>query len=199
MWTMLRKYLPDEAMKKQAEEFETGAWVRQHGVHAQPLLDNLVKALQLAIDLYNTEKYSECNAVWVQQVGDAQRLLPAHVVNEYCHPTRSFGQCPNFKEVTALPRTRESHDGEWFTATYEGGGLGNKFAFVRDAERRGAVAISDAFRFGVRHIVGMEIDHETIRALRDTRTAQREKLINELKPRSHSEKGGVKMTRATSI
>ncbi|HQW58495.1 MAG TPA: hypothetical protein PK583_06035, partial [Gammaproteobacteria bacterium] len=84
MWTMIRKYLPDELAWEQAQECETGPWVRHHGTHAQHILDNLIRALQVTIDLYNPKKNSEGDAAWVQQVGGAQLLLPAHVMNEYC-------------------------------------------------------------------------------------------------------------------
>ena len=33
----------------------------------------------------------------------AQRDVPVHVINEYCHPERSFDPCPEFNERT-LPR-----------------------------------------------------------------------------------------------
>ncbi len=42
------------------------------------------------------------NAAWMD-VGLAQRDLPTHVVNEYCHPYRSFHPLPAFNEKT-LPR-----------------------------------------------------------------------------------------------
>lgn len=44
MWTMIRKYLPDEAAREQAKGFETGFWVKTHGVHAN--LNNLIQAHQ---------------------------------------------------------------------------------------------------------------------------------------------------------
>ena len=56
-------------------------------------------------------------------VGGAQKLLPAHVVNEYCHPTRPFDPCSDFKEMV-LPRRRQFGEGEWFTAKYSGDYLG---------------------------------------------------------------------------
>jgi len=51
----------------------------------------------------------------------------------YCHPTRPFYPLPNFKDAEALPRTRTLDEGEWFTATYSGGTLGEKFACYRGA------------------------------------------------------------------
>jgi len=217
MWTMIRKYLPDDEAKQQAEGFETGAWVKNHGVHAQHLLDNLVKALQLTIDLYNANKYTECDTAWVQQVGGAQLTLPAHMINEYCHPTRSFSPCPNFREMAALPRTREVDGEEWFTAIYNGGKLGEKFAIYRGPGR--ARALTEDFQ-GVRGVWKRVVpwvygggwdadeqamrgqcgyrpgppetdgraDRDSIRTLASVRTAQREELINELKTRSTKRK-----------
>ena len=183
MWTMIRKYLPDDEAKKQAEGFETGSWVRQHGVQAQHLLDNLVKALQTTIDLYQKaedatffkdKKFSEANTSWVQQVGGAQLLLPAHVINEYCHPTRSFDPCPNFKDSAALPRTRKVNEGEWFTASYNSGTLGVKFACAR------AWALGGSWLW-VEYYARSVCDRNSIRVLSSTRIAQREELITELR------------------
>jgi hypothetical protein len=42
-------------------------------------------------------------AAWME-VGIAQRDMPVHVVNEYCHPVRSFAPRPEFNEE-ALPRS----------------------------------------------------------------------------------------------
>jgi hypothetical protein len=111
-------------------------------------------------------------------------LLPAHVINEYCHPTRPFYPLPNFKDAAALPRVRTLYDGEWFTADYAGGKLGVKFAVVRGcwAQAGGAGGGGGAVRGAV---VALALcDHESIRALTSTRTAQREELITELRSRN---------------
>jgi tRNA A-37 threonylcarbamoyl transferase component Bud32 len=185
MWTMIRKHLPDEAAREQVQGFETGAWVKSHGVHAQQLLDNLVKALQLTIDLYNAKKIIECDKAWVQQVGGAQLLLPAHVINEYCSPTRSFSPVPNFRDAVILPCARAVGKGEWFTATYNGGKLAEKFAVVRGPRVwDGCAAVSD-WRFAPDWPCS---DRDSVRALSSTRTAQREELIAELRHKNVSQK-----------
>ncbi len=186
MWTMIRKYLPDNEAKQQAEGFETGTWVRQHGVNAQYILEKLVNALQTTIDLYNTGKYTECGTAWVQQVGGAQLMLPAHVINEYCHPARSFSPCPNFKDTAVLPRTRKVDEGEWFTVQYSGGGLSETFAVYRAGRIfMGVCGVGLSWMSSFRNVArGWSVDGDCVFVLTNIRTAQREELINELKPRN---------------
>ncbi len=193
MWTMIRKYLPDDEAKKQAEGFETGSWVRQHGLHAQHLLNNLVEALRCANALYNAgiKAHSAGNAAWIQQVGGAQCLLPAHVVNEYCHPRRSFEPCPDFKDTSVLSRTRKSDakpTKEWFTGLYNDGSLGEKYAYIRAAReesiaRRG---MGDGLLWerypAWTHL--LSADAFAVATLSSTRMAQREKLITEVRARN---------------
>jgi len=40
------------------------------------------------IDNYQRWTGAQLQTHWTQQVGGAELLLPAHVVYEYCHPTR---------------------------------------------------------------------------------------------------------------
>ena len=127
MWTMLRRYLPDE--QAAAQLMTTGSWVSTHGLHAGMPggpLDKLIKAY----DGYAGSGYSAEH--WQKQVGGAQLYLPAHAINEFCRPDRSFSPCPAFLEPT-LPRTRKIDEGEWFTAAYNGGKLGEKFGLGRAA------------------------------------------------------------------
>ena len=180
MWTMIRKYLPPEEAQRQAQGFETGAWVIQHGVHAN--LNTLIQAYQTTLDLYNAGKYAEANTAWVRQVGGAQLLLPAHVVNEYCHPTRPFHPLPNFKEASGLPRSRVLgwECGSPSVKDWEASTLGDRSAAMRGAS---------AFTSGVGwHGGGVSVagtpDHKALSELSSTRTAQRQELITELKTRS---------------
>ncbi len=198
MWTMIKKYLSDECARLQAQGFETGSWVKSHGVHAN--LNVLIRAYQTTIDLYNAGKYLEGDKAWIQQVGGVQLLLPAHVINEYCHPTRSFSPLPNFRDAAPLPRTRRVDEGEWFTAQYNGGKLGDKFAIYRGNSRRcgsedgiarGRTSIGSMGEGGTVWPDGnvrcsyrsVSCDRESVRGLHDTRAAQREELITQLKPR----------------
>lgn len=197
MWKMLSKkeYLSAQEAKQQAEGFETGAWVRQHGIHAQHLLDNLIKALQVTIRLHydNTVTSSQKrNTAWVQQVGVAQLSLPVHVINEYCHPYRAFRDIPDFR-CTALPfersrivdtidRLDDSGCSDWFTVQCKGGTLGNSCAIQRGqctSGERYPIAIAEPHD-------GYEtnLDLQCIRALCDTRVAQREELVAKLRPKN---------------
>ncbi|HXH55245.1 MAG TPA: hypothetical protein VNK03_05840 [Gammaproteobacteria bacterium] len=186
MWTMIRKYLPPAEAQRQAQGFETGAWVRSHGVHAN--LNILIRAYKTTIDLYNASKNGEAGSAWVRQVGGAQLLLPAHVVNEYCHPTRPFFPLPNFKDAAPLPRTRTLREGEWFTAEYFGGRLGENFAVLRQGRASGVGCRpwgqADAIASPVMHVDGLSHGFEVVRALNITRAAQRVELIAELMPKN---------------
>ncbi len=64
----------------------------------------LVAALQTYVDNYEGRNYQENKYYWCKQVGGAQRNMPAHVANEYCHPYRSLVPTPSFKEKK-LPRS----------------------------------------------------------------------------------------------
>jgi len=190
MWTMILKYLPPAEQKAQAEQFETGAWVKTHGVTADKLIQNLVTALQKYIDNYSGWSYEKRGEHWVKQVGGAQLYLPAHVINEYCRPDRSFDSTRNFLELT-LPRTRQTDQGEWFVAVYQGGGLGVTWALARGTRTlatmccwpcRGGCAVR------LLHIEGDNTsyawgrgDTEAVSGLLAVRTDQRTKLVASLK------------------
>jgi len=176
MWTMIRKYLSPEEAQVQAQGFETGSWVGSYGAHAN--LNTLIQAYQAMTELYQAQKLDEGDAVWVKQVGGAQLLLPAHVINEYCHPQRCFYPLPNFKNPAILPRTRQLNQGEWFTVLDSGG-----FAAVR-----GEPPVGTRVGWGAAMAAWVgwswrESDCKAVSALSTTRAAQREELIAELKPR----------------
>jgi len=112
-------------------------------------------------------------------VGGAQLLLPAHVINEYCHPTRSFNPCPDFTklEPNGTWRTRQTDKGEWFTAQYNDGSLGVKFAVARGAYSRPFAVRGDG---NIHTIINdTKLDHAGVRALYDARTQQRSRLLTE--------------------
>jgi len=180
MWTMLLKYIPTPQAQEQAKQVEYGSWVLQHGTYAN--WDKLTNALENCVQLWNQSKWEQGNQHWVQQVGGAQLLLPAHVINEYCHPTRSFNPCPDFTklEPNGTWRTRQTDKGEWFTAQYNDGSLGVKFAVAR-----GAYSRPFAMRWGIHERetnIKTKLDHAGVRALYDARTQQRSRLLTELAP-----------------
>jgi serine/threonine protein kinase len=102
MWTMIQKHLPTEAQAKQHALLESKGTA--HGKHfdLQPLLDTL----KTYVDNYDKWDWVQREEQWCKKVGGAQKLLPVHVVNEYCRSDRSFNPCPA-EWKSALPRTRE--------------------------------------------------------------------------------------------
>jgi hypothetical protein len=90
--------------------------------------------LQEYVDKFDGWTGSKRNNYWCTKIGGAQRMVPCHVANEYCHPFRSFDPPLQFKEET-LPRnlvfynclsdTNES----WFPL--EASGLGSSFGILR--------------------------------------------------------------------
>ncbi len=102
MWTMIQKHLPLEAQAQQCQELETNGTA--YGKHFS--LQGLMGALQTYVDNYSRWNYNQCNDYWCKVVGEEQKLLPAHVVNEYCRPDRPFEPCPS-EWKTKLPRTLE--------------------------------------------------------------------------------------------
>jgi len=195
MWTMLRKYLPDDDAREQIQTMETGAWVSQHGQSAS--WQNLLDALQKHIDLSRKSQHYEAKTQWQKQVGGAQRLLPAHVVNEYCHPKRSFEPCPDFNSSAPLLRTRITgplaSKEEWFTA--KNGAVGDKFAVLRGDELRAYVvdAIPAEGTGAHSYFPGFSrapaVDLKACKALLTTRIHQRNELFAELTTKKAQQHG----------
>ena len=96
MWKMILKYLPKDVATAQAQTIETGPWVRQHGVVVS--WDVLLRELHTYIDNYKRWGTTQYHPQWTRVIGGAQKLLPIHVLQEYCHPDRSFDPTPSFKE-----------------------------------------------------------------------------------------------------
>ncbi len=177
MWTMLRHYLADDQAADQL--VTTGPWVRTHGLHAGMPggpLEKLTTALKTHVDnfdaWYEKSNWTALEQCWSKQVGGAQLLLPAHVINEYCRPDRSFEPCPSFMEST-LPRTRKFDKGEWFTASYNGGKLGEKFGVLRYNFSGGGLG-------GMVGVGGVRSDLRSLTSLVTIRSQQREELLTEL-------------------
>jgi hypothetical protein len=107
-----------------------------------PLIDAL-KAYVQNFDVWDDKK---CEAHWCKVIGGHQRKLPAHVINEYCHPDRSFfvnngppdylTLPPDFLDLT-LPRVgyksgNEEYGLDWFlTQVYDNGKMGESWAASR--------------------------------------------------------------------
>ncbi|MBS0351998.1 MAG: protein kinase [Proteobacteria bacterium] len=100
MIKMILGYLSPEMAIQQLEQLENEG--TEHG--KQFSLTSLIDALGEYLIKYNSSEWKELESYWAK-VGELQRLLPVHIVNEYCRSDRSFVPCPSFVEAT-LPRTR---------------------------------------------------------------------------------------------
>src|SRR5262249_17624250 len=137
-------------------------------------------------DLCKTPNWHEAETLWNKQVGLAQRLLPAHVVNEYCHPYRLFHPCMDFTKAT-LPRTRNTEEGEWYT----NGKLGESAAYFRSLGGVAAIASGEAmsfFRDDGWHVHGLL----ACLTLLDTRVQQRNQLFAELSVQVQAQRKAVR-------
>lgn len=187
MCRMLERYMDDETkaqMLARIDKIERidAATGQQVGlVYSQDGLEHrsahfdltpLKTALQRFVDGYDdwvfADNWDEIKDAWMQ-VGLAQRELPVHVVNEYCHPDRSFSSRPDFNE-DILPRNMGFCDystGDetlWFPLVIsEDSGLGVDFALWRGAclrPARGWAGSLDAAR----------LDLEAVSRLDEVRT-----------------------------
>ncbi len=75
--------------------------------------------------LYDASNWNELQRLWIHGIGGAQRAVVAHVAQEYCHPARPFDPVPDF-QAKPFPRQLKGDKGDWFSASYNGGGLGGK-------------------------------------------------------------------------
>lgn len=189
MWTMIKKYLPIPQARDQVAGLNVGKWINTHGAHIS--WNQLITLL----GTYYKENYGnfrlnwnwhKFNNFWCQEVGSAQLRLPAHVINEYSHPSRSFSPCPQWNgldEVT-LPRTGVM---DWIT-TGDGGELGHTFAWVRATlELRSGI---DPYHLYKQRLCPVEnpnellrIDHNACAELLKSRMEQAQALICELTAR----------------
>lgn len=140
MWNMLLKYIPQEeacaqmeALMKVAELHERQGWVIiDNSINWQSLSWCwLIAALEKYVENYDAWEGAECIKHWCQQIGGAQLILPAHVINEYSHPNRAngFRNClwgDSSEAYAGLPRTGVV---DWINnSDYK---LGIQFAWLR--------------------------------------------------------------------
>jgi hypothetical protein len=133
MWTMLMKYLSAEAVRTQLLELEQVAtltnkgWIIKAGINWSSICwQSLIETLDNYVKNYEAWNAEQCDTYWRQQVGGAQLILPAHIINEYSHPSRPLSNWNNLTDIN-LPRTGIS---DWRTGGY-GNKLGSSFAWVR--------------------------------------------------------------------
>ena len=105
MWTMIQKYISTEDASQQIAEIQTKAtltdkegWKIKLGNKDWPPIGwtQLIEALDIYVKNYGLWTVEQRITNWYQQVGGAQLLLPAHVINEYSHPSRPFYPCPKW-------------------------------------------------------------------------------------------------------
>lgn len=181
-WTIIQSYLSEAEAKKQVEAAETGTWVKTLGEHI-----NLTPLNEAYADKHNDD------------IGIAQRLLPMHMIHEFCHPTRPFSPCPNFRDDTAPPLNETvsftsdcNHEnlkyhtpckGSWFNVrlgTFKSRTLGDTFMYVR-GNQDSVQAHKYCFSNQPLQETVRQADADAFCALIDTRMTQREELIAGLK------------------
>ncbi len=187
MWTMIQKYLPQEAQAEQLRELETKGTA--YGKHFS--LQGLTGALQTFVDNAAKWNYDQrAENQWCKKVGGQQKLLPAHIVNEYCRPDRPFDPCPLEWEVK-LPRTREvpyiwdstqskGIKGSWFIPSSSKDGLGASSAFYRYKYEGAGTGAGLGWRECCAQLVEAFADLKALQSLWKTRTEQLELLKSQL-------------------
>ncbi|MCD6039215.1 MAG: hypothetical protein K0S27_615, partial [Gammaproteobacteria bacterium] len=172
MWMMLLKYIPRDEAQLQAMALEENG--TEHGKHFD--FSQLLGAYESYKQGYNGWDWNQRETHWCQQIGGAQLLLPAHVVNEYCRPDRAFYPLPDFTQI-GLPRGREMNGKtgtDFFTHEYNGGRAGDKWAMYRGRVEAGGVTY---------HWIGAELamdDAEAAAMIKEVRMSQRQSMIKEL-------------------
>lgn len=121
MWDMILRYLPKEEAAKQLEELNENGTA--YGKRFN--LDELLKGLQVYIDNYSKWNGTQCNDHFTQVIGNAQRLLPVHYMQEYCSTKRSFFPTPDFTKRHARNVKLDIYKGgKWVTLAGEKAILG---------------------------------------------------------------------------
>ena len=147
---------------------------------------NLINALDEFIKLCKQENWGAADKQWNGAVGNAQQQLPVHVVNQYCHPTRSFDPCPNFSDPKPLPRSRKTDVGDWFTCSYNNGTIGkNCFAFCRGA-RVGTTEHGGVMWHGEARVFNVVGDHGVLVTYLNHQTQLYNELLSNAAGKFHS-------------
>ena len=95
MWEMMQKEFVDKSKARNQYEGLVEHGTTDHGnkFDLKPLIDALI-TYKNEFELWSRH---DCKRHWGDVVGEAQRQLPMHVVQEYCRTDRSFDPCPNFE------------------------------------------------------------------------------------------------------
>jgi hypothetical protein len=194
MWLMLLKYIPREEAKLQAIALEENG--TEHGKHFDfsQLLGAYEAYEKNYADWCKTKNWKAMGTHWCKQVGGAQFLLPAHVVNEYCRPDRAFYPLPDFRQE-GLPRVRglDEEENDWYTLKYNGGKIGQKWGAVKAFFSHASLMNYHTQRWMFKgrnteeiitivHAIylGILVDGQAIAALSEARLQQQQSLMIEL-------------------
>lgn len=93
-----------ETLERNGLRYEKQGIVEEHSTHFDfsPLKVALARYAESYDQWRVTNNLAAMTSAWID-IGLAQRDVPVHVMNEYCHPGRSFYPRPEFNERT-LPR-----------------------------------------------------------------------------------------------
>ena len=153
MWKMIKQYMEknnqQQQLHEQLEEINDIAhldpqqgWLKKPNKNTNwPLISwtQLIKALKEYANNYDVNYKIHWSDYWRQQVGGAQLTLPAHVINEYSHPSRPFNPWIQWGNAeTSLLRTGVS---DWINEQH-GRKLGKDFAWCGSDGITGAGAVT---------------------------------------------------------
>ena len=134
---MILKYINTEEAREQVAKITNKAtlkdkegWIIKPGDTNWPQTgcSSLIEALDIYVKNYGPWSYEQCSTHWCQQVGGVQLILPAHIINEYSHPSRPFYPCPKWQGEGELLLSR-TEVADWINKG--GNKLGSNFAWVR--------------------------------------------------------------------
>ena len=156
---------------------------RQAHFSLKPLIDALEHYVtEFSNKSYKTEADWQVlnDDIWIKEVGGAQRNLPAHIAQEYCHPDRSFHDVTknkellhadnpkNLKRQLKLFNFKVASNNRWFSpeASLNDSGLGFSFAILREAHEWLVTGVA----YGVGGLRAA-IDLSAVKAIDEIRTA----------------------------
>jgi hypothetical protein len=157
-------------------------------------LNPLIEEIKIYIDNYYYWSDKKLEAYWCKVIGGHQRRLPAHIINEYCRPDRSFhgsnDEPPDFLDAT-LPRVgykegQKEYGLQWFFTEVDFDNrrkMGNSSALVRSIgsyarEHRGRMAMPNGD--GIKLTVPYDNDRKSLSKLKEVRAQQIEALQEDL-------------------
>ena len=123
MWRMILNYLPIDIALQQKTELETNGTAYGKQFDFEPIKKAYQKYLEyraffhkLSVSVMSAHK-DELHDLWFD-IGKEQCKLPAHVIQEYLHPKRSFrvmDGAPNFNDEEGLPRVTTFNEKDIFS------------------------------------------------------------------------------------